>query len=176
MHAISGVTRISVASSLACCVTFDRAAGRQVVLHDDAARGEQVDNLLVADAAVREHGVERRALRQVVAPIAFEHLRPCAGKRLARQQGALRVELDRDERGACRQRGDDRPRAVAVARPDLGNPAAGLRRHQRRHEPLNFRDRVRAGGHDVDVSGDRELLESGSADTESGSGATRRRP
>ena len=86
---------------LAGRVTLDRPAGGQVVLHDDATWSEQVDNLVVADAAVREHRVERRALRQVVAPIAFEHLRLRAGQRFARLRGALGVELDGDERRAA---------------------------------------------------------------------------
>ena len=91
MHAISGVTRISVASTRGSSSSASRVgspstgtARGEVVLDEDPARCEQVDHAVVVAAAVGEERVERAALRQMVAPVALEHLGGRACERLPR--------------------------------------------------------------------------------------------
>ena len=106
-----------------------------VVLHDDATWSEQVDNLVVADAAVREHRVERRALRQVVAPIAGEELdiREPA-ETVGRDRDPVEIELHRHER--ARRRGHRR-RALSEGRADFRTSLAG---GQNRQHALHLRE------------------------------------
>ncbi len=105
-----------------------RLVEREIVLEEDAARGEQVNGLggLVQTACVEEQEVERSAARQVMAPVADNQLDvPETRETFSRDGGTIGIPLDGHE-----GLGDRRDRGGTLAEGSACLGTASRRRAQ----------------------------------------------